>query len=133
MRLVNDGAEVDAWSIQLDVTRYDGPIGSLPGATGWQDTQHIHGDRPWRRGESRTFVLKVRALELPEPGNYALRLSVARFDPLPGQPGAMAGSENFYAVVFERFRVHPNTYLGAAAAGGVTVTGGVAALVRSIL
>lgn len=131
--LTNDGSPLQRWSIQFDVTKYDGRIGDLPGAVGWTDTRHVDEGPPWTSGETRRFRLKVRGRDLPEPGNYAVRLHVAEFVHLPGQPGSYGGQEAFYGVIFERFRVHPNSDIRNSLVGLIALIGGAAGLVKVIL
>lgn len=93
----------------------------------------VDNGKPWATGETRRFRLKVRGRDLPEPGNYAVRLHVAEFIPLPGQPNAFGGQEAFYGVILERFRVHPNSDIRNSLVGSIAVVGGAAGLVKVIL
>ncbi len=131
--LTNDGAPLQRWSIQFDITRFDGPIGELPAASGWVDTRHVGKGKAWPTGETRRFRLKANGRDLPEPGNYAVRVQVAEFVPLPGQPDAFRGQEAFYGVIFERFRVHPNSDIRNSLVGVVALMGGAAGLVKLVL
>lgn len=90
MWFTNEGEDlVHDIGFQLDVVEYDGRIGELPRATGWTDTTHVSLNEPrWLSGETRRFMLKAKGRELPHPGNYAMRLSVAKFTPIPGAPRA---------------------------------------------
>lgn len=136
MWFTNEGEDlIHDIGFQLDIVEYDGRIGELPRATGWTDTTHVSLNEPrWLSGETRRFLLKAKGRELPHPGNYAMRLSVAKFTPIPGAPpGVTQGSEVLTGYIFARFRVRPNTDLGRAAATLVTTVTAVIGAVALLL